>query len=60
MLSGSLKTGNKVQEITEGRLRGNEITFKAGGVNYTGKLNDKKIDGTYTSGGNTIKWTAIR
>lgn len=60
MLTGTLKTGGKNLTITEGRLRGNEITFKAGGDNYIGTVIGKKIEGTFASGGKTIKWSATR
>jgi hypothetical protein len=60
MISGILKTGSKSVDITGGRLRGNEITFTAGGDNYTGKVDISKIEGIVTSGGNNKKWSATR
>jgi hypothetical protein len=52
MLSGAL--GNA--PLTEGRLRGNEITFTAGGVRYTGSVKGNTMQGT--AGG--AAWTAAR
>lgn len=60
MITGSLKTGNKNLSITEGRLRGNEITFTAGEDIYTGLVSGSKIEGAIKSGGNTKKWSATR
>jgi hypothetical protein len=42
MLSGSL---DKTQ-VSQGRLRGDEITFTAGGTTYTGKVEGNTIRGT--------------
>ncbi|MNC94734.1 hypothetical protein D3C83_116620 [compost metagenome] len=42
MLSGSLGA----TQISQGRLRGDEITFTAGGATYTGKVDGNTIRGT--------------
>src|SRR5262249_13428911 len=42
--------------ITDGKLRGNEITFKVGAVQYTGRVAGNMMQGT--AGGNT--WNALR
>jgi precorrin-6B methylase 2 len=60
MLTGTLKTGGKNLSITEGRLRGNEITFRVGSDNYVGIVIGRKMEGTLASGGKTIKWSATR
>jgi SAM-dependent methyltransferase len=52
MLSGTLRTAGKSLAIESGRVRGDEIVFTAGGVEYRGKVNGKRIDG-----GN---WSAVR
>src|SRR5215218_280322 len=41
-VTGSLGT----QAISEGKLRGDELTFKAGGTTYTGKVEGNMIHGT--------------
>jgi hypothetical protein len=41
--------------ITDGRLRGDEITFTAGSAKYTGRVNGSTIQGTGGPGGT---WTA--
>ena len=43
MLSGTLRTEGKTFAL-EGRVRGEEITFKAGGREYRGKLNGKQLE----------------
>jgi len=53
MVSGSL--GSAL--IADGRLRGEEITFKVGDAVYTGRVQGNTISGTLTGGG---KWTARR
>lgn len=45
--------------ISEGRLRGDEITFSAGNTRYTGRVNGAVIKGTIT-GGSGGTWTATR
>ena len=60
MLTGSMIVGNNKLTITEGKLRGNEITFNAGGTIYAGLVNGSKIEGTFTSGGITKTWSATR
>jgi precorrin-6B methylase 2 len=60
MLKGSLTTGKNKVTLTDGRLTGNSITFRAGGDLYTGVVNGNKMEGTITSGGNTKKWNAAR
>jgi hypothetical protein len=53
MLSGTLGQ----TEITDGRVKGNEISFKAGNVSYTGTLDGKSMSGK-VSGGSNAAWTA--
>jgi hypothetical protein len=55
MLSGSL--GNN--SISEGKVRGREVTFTAGGVKYTGHVDGNTMTGSAT-GGNGGSWTATR
>jgi precorrin-6B methylase 2 len=57
MLSGTLRRGSESLPVTEGRLRGDEISFTAGGATYTGKVNGNAIEGTTTGG---AKWSATR
>jgi SAM-dependent methyltransferase len=54
MVSGTLRSGGATMQVSEGRLLGDRITFQAGGVKYTGRVNGDVIHG---SGG---AWTATR
>lgn len=60
MVSGTLKTKGKTKQITDGKMRGDQISFKVGDVQYTGNVNGNTIEGTCTSGGNNRHWTATR
>ena len=53
MVSGTLGG----MPISDGRLRGEDITFTVAGAKYTGKVNGNSMSGTGGSGG---KWTATR
>src|SRR5438445_6904549 len=41
MISGTLKSGNNTAQITNGKLNGDQITFTAGGAQYTGHVSGK-------------------
>ena len=58
MVSGTLKSGNVSTPITNGRLRGDQISFTAGGAQYTGRVNGNAMEGT-VKGGSDVKWRAI-
>ncbi len=60
MISGTLKSGSSTTPITNGRLRGDEISFSAGGAQYTGRVSGNAIEGTVKSGGTNSKWSATR
>lgn len=55
--TGTIKNGNVVTPVTDGKLKGDEISFTAGGTQYTGKVNGTTIEGTTKSGD---KWQAKR
>ena len=57
MISGTLKSGGNTTQITNGRLHGDEISFTAGGAQYTGRVNGNAMEGTVKSGGSNGKWT---
>ena len=60
MVSGTLKSGNGTATITHGRLRGDQISFTAGGAQYSGHVSSNAIEGTVKSGGTNSKWSATR
>ena len=53
MISGKLGGA----EVLDGRLRGTDITFSAGGTTYTGQVEGNTMNGTTTAG---AAWTATR
>jgi hypothetical protein len=56
MVTGTLNVNGVSQPITNGRLRGDQITFSAGSTQYTGRVNGNTITGTAGSG----SWNATR
>jgi len=59
MVSGTLKSGNNTTQIANGRLRGDQISFTAGGAQYTGWVNGNVIEGIL-KGGSNGKWSVTR
>ena len=53
--TGTLASGGKNVEISDGNLRGDQITFTAGGTKYAGTVNGNTITGNAPSG-----WKATR
>jgi len=59
LLSGTLKAGNVVA-VVNGKLRGDEIAFTAGGTEYTGRVSGNTMEGISKSGATEAKWQAAR
>jgi hypothetical protein len=57
MLSGTLQTEGRSLPLRDAKVLGDEIVFTAGGTQYTGKVNGKRIDGSTRSG---AAWSATR
>lgn len=57
MLSGTLKTGGNSASLSNARMTGDQISFTAGGVQYTGRVNGGTMKGTTKTG---AKWSATR
>ena len=60
MVQGSATIGGQKHEVTRGRLRGDEITFIAGGLTYKGKASGNRITGTVTTPGGDQPWSATK
>ncbi len=60
MVSGTIRLGSDSTPITDGRLRGDEISFTAGNTKYIGRVNGTTIEGTATTGATSAKWRASR
>jgi SAM-dependent methyltransferase len=59
-ISGTLVEGGRISPIENGRMNGDQIRFTAAGVEYTGRVNGERIEGTVTSAGQAAPWTATR
>ena len=59
-LQGTLTAGGTGAPISEGKMKGEEITFSLGGNVYSGKVDGDRITGTYAAGGAKQTWTATR
>ena len=59
MLAGTLSSGGKTVPVA-GRLRGDQITFTADGVAYTGRVNGLDMGGTLKANGVPDGWRAVR
>ena len=56
-ISGTLKNGNQLTPIANGKVKGDQILFNAGGVLYVGQVSGDSMQGTLSIGGD---WTAMR
>jgi SAM-dependent methyltransferase len=56
MVSGTLRADGKTVPLRDAKVRGNEIVFNAGGVQYRGTVNGTKMEGSSRNGA----WSASR
>ena len=59
MISGTLTAGGMATAV-KGRLNGDQISFKAGSAQYSGRVGGNAIKGIVKSGGNSSEWSASR
>jgi hypothetical protein len=57
---GTVRQGDVNAAIMNGKLRGDQISFTAGGREYSGRVNGNTIDGTIKAGGKSSEWRATR
>lgn len=60
MIKGTVTIDGATYTIPSTALRGVDISFIAGGLNFNGKVNGNQIDGTITTPSGTIPWQATR
>jgi SAM-dependent methyltransferase len=60
VIVGTVKNGNVAAAIMNGKLRGDQINFTAGGAEYVGRVNGNTIEGTIKASGKTSEWKATR
>jgi SAM-dependent methyltransferase len=56
-ITGTLKNGNEVTTIANGKLKGDQILFNVVGIVYAGQVSGNGMEGTLSSGGT---WSATR
>jgi hypothetical protein len=59
-LTGTITANGRSTPITNGKMRGEEITFTAGDETYTGKVNGKRLEGSIASPRGNRAWSATR
>ncbi len=59
-VQGTLTSGGPAETVKIGRLRGEEITFTAGDVGYTGRVTGNTIEGMMTTAKGALPWNATR
>ena len=60
VVSGTLKNGNVIAPVTNGKLTGDQIAFTAAGTRYTGTVNGNTIEGKSNAGGKEADWKATK
>ena len=60
MLSGTLTAGGKSMAIANGKMRGDQIQFIAGGTEYSGKVSGGLMEGATKSGSGSGRFQATR
>jgi hypothetical protein len=58
-VAGTVQMNNAPLALN-GKLRGDQITFTAGGAEFSGKVNGNTIEGTVKSDGKTSPWKATK
>jgi len=59
-ISGTVAEGGRVTQITAGRMSGDQIRFTVGGAEYTGRVSGEQVNGTVTTAGQAVPWSATR
>jgi len=59
-VQGTLTTGGQSHTVVTGRLKGEELSFVAGGVNYRGKVSGNTLTGTVVMPSGEQPWSATR
>jgi precorrin-6B methylase 2 len=60
MVTGVLTASGKSVPLASGKLRGDQISFTLGGVEYAGKVSGDRIEGTMAADGKRQAWSATR
>ena len=57
---GTVKNGNVIAPIMQGKLKGDQIAFTAGPTQFTGTVKGDTMEGTAKTAGKDIAWSAKR
>jgi hypothetical protein len=57
-VGGTAKRGGVAAAIMNGKLHGDQISFTAGGAEYSGRVHGDTIEGTIKAGGKSTDWKA--
>lgn len=60
VVSGTLRNASGTAAIEDGRLRGAELTFRAAGASYTGRVRGERLAGEADDGARRFGWHARR
>jgi SAM-dependent methyltransferase len=60
VVTGTLAAGSQTVPISNGRLRGDQVSFTAGGAEYAGRVAGDRIEGTRTTNGKKESWSVTR
>ena len=60
VVSGTLKSGGNSTAVTDGKLNGEQIAFKVGSTEYSGKVSGDSMEGVAKVGGKEVKFQATR
>ena len=60
MISGDYTSGTGRTPIADGRLSGDQISFRIGDALYAGRVTGASMEGIVASGNSTAKWSARR
>ncbi len=60
VVTGALTSGGKPVPIVNGKLKGDQLSFTAGGTDYSGTVVGSRIEGVAVNGGARQNWTAAR
>jgi SAM-dependent methyltransferase len=59
-VTGTLRSGDTLMRVVNGRLRGDQLTFTAGGAKYSARVEGETMTGTFVSPNGSGKWSASR
>jgi hypothetical protein len=59
-VTGTLNANGRELKLIDPQLSGDRLVFNAGGVQYSGRVNGERIEGTMKTGSSAAAWSASR